>query len=135
MRDWTKMEAALRERAYRKLNADPQILFETDGGPVGQSASLIYARLFGFEDEIAKDGLRLSSVLSHINLPIPARPLLLSTDAIGIRYEVEPARVARYELQSGFVRLHVAAEFAPQDVRLEPDFTASVLYLRYRRRA
>lgn len=133
MSRWSQVEAIMRDRAYRTLDRDPQILFETDGGPVGLDADLFHARLLGFEDEIVKE-MWVSGAEPTILVPIPQRPVMLASDATEVRFEMEPTRVARYELQSGFAVLSVAAEYEPPVERLRPDFTAKVAYLRYRRR-
>lgn len=133
-RAWTEIEAFMPERAYRTLERDPQVLLERDGGPVGLDADLFHARLLGFEDEIVTE-MWVRGAEPTILMPILRRPVVLRADAASLRYEMEPSRVARYELQSGFVTLSVSAEYDPPVERLRPDFTARVAYLRYRRRS
>jgi hypothetical protein len=128
---WQQVEPTLRHKAYRTIESDPQVLLETDGGPVGMPAEVIFARLLGFEDEVVEDGLRLAEVVPDLRLPIMSLGPLLSSGPL----EPQPIRVARYALQSGYARTKVAAEFAPPGVQLGPDFTFRVLYVRYRRRA
>lgn len=132
---WTGIERIMRERAYRTIERDPQILLETNGGPVGLDADLIYARLIGFEDEVVQDGLRLSEAVATLRVPIPRRPLFVREDADSVLWETEPTRVALYELQSGFATLSVSGEYLPPVEQLRPDNTARVAYLRYRRRS
>ena len=134
MTAWAQVEARVREKAYRTIDRDPQVLLEQDGGPVGLDADLFHARLIGFEDEIVKE-MWIRGAEPTILLPIPQRPLVLATDAETVRWEMEPSRVARYELQSGFAALSVSGEYDPPVEKLRPDFTARIAYLRYRRRA
>lgn len=134
MSRWTEVEAFMRQKAYRAIDRDPQILFERDGGPVGLDADLFHARLIGFEDEIVSE-MWIRGAEPTILMPIPQRPVVLRSDATSLRYEMETSRVARYELQSGYAVLSVEAEYNPPVEKLRPDFTARVAYLRYRRRS
>ena len=134
MSRWSEVEAFMRERAYRALDRDPQILLERDGGPVGLDADLFHARFLGFEDEIVRE-MWVPRAEPTILMPIPQRPIWSAVDAASVHWEMEVSRVARYELQSGYVTLSVAAEYDPPVEKLRPDFTARVAYLRYRRRS
>lgn len=120
---WEHFEAALRERAYAAIDHDPQVLLEEDGGPLGQTADVILARLIGFDDEIVHDGWRLRRV----------EPVLLAVEST----EVVPSMTAAtYRLQSSYVRTRASAmNGMPPDVTPGPDATFDVLYLRYRRRS
>lgn len=123
---WADVERSLRQRAYATLDDDPRILLETDA-VFTVHADLIYARLFGFEDEIVRDGMQLTRAEPMILLPIPPRiPLDGHRDLTGLG-------MARYMLQSAFTVLTVTGEPGP------PQHPAGapvrVAYLRYKRRA
>lgn len=145
MSRWTEYEAFLRDRAYQTLDRDPRILMEGDGGPVGLDADLFHARLLGFEDEVVRD-IWVRGAEPTLLMPIEQSFATMAReatdqaflDAAGI-YDPDlgfrTSRVARYELQSGYVVLSVAAEYQPPVERLRPDSTARVAYLRYRRRS
>lgn len=131
---WAEVERELREQAYGTLYMDPQILLERDGGPEGLHAELIYARLFGFDDEVVRDGWRLPRVEPVLYLPIMSslRAVFAEPSADVV---FQPTRRATYRLQAAYALVAVHGEFAPAGVPLRPDFTFRVLYLRYRRRA
>lgn len=128
---WDQAEPVARRKAYRTIDNDPMVLLEGDGGPGGIKAEVYMARLFGYEEEIVADGMRLRRPEPVILMPLHRRQSLL-TD------ETEPLlpslRAATYVMQSGFAVVTLAAEYAPADVTLQDDFTFRVLYLRYRRR-
>lgn len=136
MTPWAEMEPMLRDRAYRRLVDDPEILLETDtGGLYDFDADLIYARLLGFDDEIVKDGLLLPKVMDQIFVPIHQRLTRASSDPSDL-LEIEPPRTARYVLQSSFVTLSVSGFVTDPPVeKLRDNFTAKIAYLRFRRRA
>lgn len=127
---WDQAEPVMRHRAYRTIENDPQVLLEGDGGPGGVNAEIYMARLFGLDDEIVEDGLRLAAPLPIVRLPIIPRVAYLDDESD----LSSPLRTADYVMQSGFALVHLAAEYAPPGVELLPDFTFRVLYLRYRRR-
>lgn len=124
------MEPLLRRRAYGALEADPQVLLEVDGGPLGVDADVFIARLIGFEDEVVDDGIRLRRAEPVYLVPLHRRLSMLEPDPA----ELAPMRISTYVLQSGYALATVAAENAPADVAVRDDFTVRVLYLRYRRR-
>jgi hypothetical protein len=125
---WTHVERYLREQAYHAIDANPNSLFERDGGPEGMTASFIYARLMGHDDQIVKDGWRLRRVEPVLYLPIPERLTLTEPDPLLVM-----PRTAEYRLQSGFVLTHVSAEYTPPGTPHDDRWLASVLYVRYRR--
>lgn len=127
---WDQVEPIMREQAYRAIENDPQVLLEHDGGPYGVHAEVIFARLYGLDDEIVRDGWRLPRIEAALRLPIIPR-LRISAEPV----RLEPVgRVATYVLQSGYALQTVDAMNGPPDVPLLPDFRVRVLYLRYRRR-
>jgi hypothetical protein len=125
---WTDIEPYLREQAYRAIDANPESLFERDGGPEGMKASFIYARLMGHDDQIVKDGWRLDRVVPVLYLPMFERLTLAEPDPVAAM-----PRQAEYRLQSGYVLTDVSAEFVPPGTRIDNRHLASVLYVRYRR--
>lgn len=128
---WEQAERSARHKAYRTLDNDPRILLEGDGWPGGVKAEVYLARLFGYDDEIVADVVRLPRPEPVYFLPIASRL------GLGVADEgptEPPIRKATYVLQSGFALVTLAAEYAPPDVKLRDDFTFRVLYLRYRRR-
>lgn len=130
---WAEVEPVMRERAYRRLDNDPQVLLEHDGGPLDIKADVILARLIGFEDEIVQDAVRLSSVMPVYRLPLlPRGQFAMSEDTAPPSLNL---RAAEYVLQSGYVAVNLAPEYAPPEITVgPPTFTFKVLYLRYRRR-
>jgi hypothetical protein len=128
--EWEQAEPIFRERAYRSLAAQPEYLLEGDGGPIGLKADAVFARLTGFDDEIVKDGYRLSRVEPELRVPMRPRLQAWSEPAASAAL----LRVARYVLQSGWATLSVSVPYLPPGV--EPDVTgqAVLAFLRYRRR-
>lgn len=128
---WDQAEPVFREKAYRTIERDPQILLEGDGGPGSVQAEVYMARLYGYDDEIVADGLRLPRPEAVYLMPIMSQPAWMRADE-----DMQPAliRTATYVLQSGFALVKLAPEYAPPGVTLGDDFTFRVLYLRYRRR-
>ncbi len=126
-------EERLRAICAGTLDNDPSILLETDGVPVGQTADVILARLIGFDDEIVDDTLQLSRVEPSLRLPV-SEPVRV-VDPMPMEYT--PPRTARYVLQSGFTRATLDGMYARLfGVRVgPPTCTASVLFVRYKRRA
>lgn len=117
---WDEVEPLLRERAYR--TADP---LSGDCGPVHLDADLIFARLFGFDGQVDRDGLQLPVLLPDLHLPIPHIETFTGETLTA---------AARYVLQSGAITATVPAVDAPEGMRLRADFTFKVAYVRYRRR-
>lgn len=128
---WEQVEPIARDKAYRTIERDPQILLEGDGGPGSMQAEVYMARLFGFEDEIVADGVRLRRPEPVYFMPISSGPAWMRADE---DMQPAPIRTASYVMQSGFALVTLAAEYAPPGVTLRDDFTFRVLYLRYRRR-
>lgn len=127
---WDEMQRLLVERMEATINADPRVRLEVDGGPVAQTADVILARFYGFDEQVDRD-LRLTDVRPDLLFPIPQRP----TIHIDSDWTVPTMPVARYVLQSSFARMNLAPEYAPPDVRPgPPDFLVSVLFVRYKRR-
>lgn len=130
---WTRFEEVLYSKLEGTINADPRVLLETDGGPVGRKADIILARLYERDEQAVRD-LRLSRVETEILVPLPVTPLM-SVDPIGPDDFVFP-KAARFVLQSSFAEMKVSAEYAPPWLTVgPPDFLFSVLFVRYRRRA
>lgn len=130
--EWEQVEPELRERAYRRMDSDPEVLFEQDGW-LSVSADVIFARLHGMDDEIVADGLRLLRAEPIIQMPI-VQPMRFDLGDHPTSLDL-PKR-ANYACQNGFVRIALDWRYAPPWLT-EPtanNFTFSVLYLRYRRR-
>lgn len=131
MTRWQHTERILREDAYRTIDGQPEVLLEGDGGPVGMKADLILARFLGFDDQIIEDGYRLNRVESEWLMPIHPRLTVSEPDPM-----VPFMRVARYVLQQGYATTRVAAEHLDPGIPYDmTTFTATLLYVRYRRRA
>lgn len=128
---WEELEPMLYERMERTINADPNVLLETDGGPVGKTADIILARLYERDDQAVRD-LRLTRVEPVILIAIPER-LTMAEPTTPESFEMP--RTARFVLQSGFATCQLSPEYAPPFVTPKPpDFMTSVLFVRYRRR-
>lgn len=67
-----EMVAVIVERMYRTMMADPQYLLMQDGGPVGRTAHVVIARLYG-ADGAASSGAT-NSPLSPSPGHLPTRP-------------------------------------------------------------
>lgn len=130
--EWEQIEPELRERAYRRMDSDPQVLLEQDGW-LSVTADVIFARLHGMDDEVIGDR-RLQRVEPIIFAPI-VRPFTF--DLAEHPTEFGLPRTARYVCQNGYVKQHLDwFRYAPPWLTEPPsgNFTFSVLYLRYRRR-
>lgn len=136
MDDWPDFERHLRQRLNAAIDAQPESLLETDNGPIGMKADIILARLLGFDDQIVSDTMRLRRVEPLLETPIPERLTLATLEPEPGDYV--PLRTARYVLQSGYVTMQVdpVAVPLPGGVKVgPPDFRATVLFVRYRRRS
>jgi hypothetical protein len=128
---WSEMESLLYERMEGTVNADPRMLLEVDGGPVGRKADIILARLYERDDQSVRD-MRLTRVEPEILVPLPFRSRG-RVDPMPDAFEMPKA--ARFVLQSSFAEMKMAAEYAPPWLTVgPPDFLFSVLFVRYRRR-
>jgi hypothetical protein len=107
MNEWSRLEPELRARAYGTIEADPRYLLETDATWVPAEADLWLARL------LANRRPRWIEETPDLEL-----------------------RTAAYHLQSGWAATSVSAIMCPPPpgVRLSPDGTFRIAYLRYRRR-
>ena len=129
---WREVEAELRDLSYRRMDSDPESLLEHDSGGPSVKADVIMARLVGLDDEIVRDGWRLTHVAPELRLPIMRRSPMF--EEIQSLPDVN-LPTARYVLQNGFVLHHLDERYAPPGVEVgPPTFTFTVLYLRYRRR-
>lgn len=127
---WADAEPYLRERAYRMIDNDPQVLLAGDAAPpVGVEADAFFARLIGFDEQVTAD-IRIAEPLREVLTPLPQRLSL----TVGDPAEWEPPRVGRYVCQSGWSLMTVSGEDAPPNVTLGSDFMVRLLFLRYRRR-
>jgi hypothetical protein len=119
--------------AYAHLDAQPESLLETDGGPVGIPADVYMGRMIGPDDQIIAD-VRLPSAVPEWLTPI-APPLRVFGGAEVDPLPYVPMGAARYVLQSGYATLTLGGEYAPKDVEPGPPWCQfTVLFLRYRRR-
>jgi hypothetical protein len=119
--------------AYAHLDAQPESLLETDGGPVGISADVYMGRMIGPDDQVISD-VRLPSAVPEWLMPI-APPLRVFGGAEVGSLPYVPMGAARYVLQSGYATMALDGMYAPKDVTPDPrsnQFT--VVFLRYRRR-
>lgn len=131
MSKWSRIKPLLREQAEYVINNDPSVLLEREGGPVGEQADVVLARLYGADDQVDYDW-RISRAVPVLYAAIPER-LTAIEPAEPTSYS--SLRTAEYRLQSNFAKLRLDGRFAPEDVSVRsPDFTFSVLFLRYRRR-
>jgi hypothetical protein len=126
--EWAVIEPMLVEQAEGVINNDPSVLLEQDGGPVGMTADVILARLFGFDEQVDHDW-RVRRVEPVLLAPI--------RDRVTVMVDDDPymmPRVAEYRLQSNYATLSLDARYAPADVIPGPQFIVSVLFVRYRRK-
>lgn len=146
---WTEIEPILRDRAYRRLDSDPNVLLEGDAW-LSVDADVYYARLLGYEDEVVQDAMRIHTALPEIYVPIPRRFVWPGPDEIALGlYKIDDTEVwmppsipqlhadrAVYRSQSVFVTLDVSCElYEPPVEKVRPDMTVRIAYLRYRRRS
>lgn len=127
MSEWTTVQPMLVERAERCINNDPSVLLEQEGGPVGATADVILARLYGFDEQVDHDW-RIRSVAPVLLAPI-VEPLALVESPV----TYSPLRTAEYHLQSNYAEMRMDARYSPPDVTLGPDFMFRILFVRYRR--
>ncbi len=133
MMTWAEFEPALRYRMDAVIEARRPIADDTDGGPVGLDADVILARLIGHDGQVDDDTLRLPDVPQSVDVPLRLRPTpAIDPDPTA----AQPARVARYVLQSGFATTNVDASGhpVPEGVTPGPTCLFSVAFVRYRRR-
>ena len=128
------LEADVRHRLRVAINAQPELLLESDGGPVGLKADVFFADLIGHDDQIDHEWT-ISSAAPKLRVPIRERALA------ALREDVMPdpsIHTTTYALQSNYATLTVADEVAFSagwDVRGGPPaFQTKVVLLRYRRR-
>lgn len=123
----------LADKAYRTLDHDPNILLSRDGGPVGKTAHVVWARLIGLEDEIVDE--------FEMNRPVPA--VWLTPILPTVRWMMtddppsyEPLRTATYRLQDGYATMTEAAsvQYNPTWFDHDEEFLTRFLFVRYRRR-
>lgn len=130
---WKEAEAYFVERMLATIEGDPQVLLETDGGPVGATADIVLALLYGFDEQV--------DAYWRLNGPVPwmlRRPIIRRLTAVQPDDDPTDAtlRTADYRLQSSYARTTIAdPRLLPPDVKLAPPmFECSVLLVRYRRR-
>lgn len=129
---WQHKLAYAIDMAYARIDRDPQSLLETDGGPVGATASIVVARLYGHDGQIDRE-IRLTEALRIVEVPIP-RPLHLMASPPGPHESIDPLRTARYNLQSGWAEVPLDPMWAPPDMPRDPmTDLVTVLCLRYKR--
>lgn len=129
---WSDMQAYLFDRLDSTLNADPRVLLEADGGPVGRTADVILARLYERDGQVVRE-MRLSRVEPEVLVPIPRRLSAAMDESDPTTLSI---RTARFVLQSSYAVMEMTGEHAPPDVKVgPPTFTFSVLFVRYRRRS
>jgi len=129
---WTEMLGLLRERAYGIIDCDPSVLLSGPGGSGGVEAHAIYARLFGFDDEVVADW-RIKREEPVLLMPIAERLTIAQFNEPSTSPSM---RTARYVCWSGHATMSVSAMYLPSDIQY--DFTtcqATLLFLRYKREA
>ena len=124
------------ERTLIKMRAavlnDPQILLEQwSAGPQPRPGEHVFADMYGPEDELLQEFVRMDGVPHAWYSPIPQRVTFVLADA-GLA-DYQPVRVAEYRPLSGFSRAAVHAEYLPQ-WKCGSDFLVRLLYVRYKRR-
>lgn len=122
--------AATIDRCYATINNDPRLLLETAGGPVGRTANVVVARLYGWDEQVDHE-MRLRKAEPIVFVPILER-LTLATPELSLD-DYRPPRAARYDLQSNFAVANLAAENAPDEAFDPTTFLVSVLCVRYKR--
>lgn len=130
-----EMVAAIVERMYRTMENDPQYLLMQDGGPVGRTAHVVIARLYGQDEQIDHEW-RIDKAQPVLLTPHMERP---STRLTGDPLEMP--RAHEYVLQSGFTVAGLAASVADSEtlrwIGKDPNpqsFDWDFLALRYQRR-
>ena len=129
------LTSEIRARLTHFIEADPQVLLEHDGGPLGLKADIILATLYGFDEQVDAEW-RIPRVESTLLRPITPRLSLTADDADAA---MPTMRVARYELQSAWAALDVDwlhhRALLPADVKPSPGtYLVKVALVRYRRR-
>jgi hypothetical protein len=125
---WDQIEPTLLDLMQAKIDAMPESLLESDGGPVGIKADVILARLIGWDEETVATW-RIREVAPILFRPL-SLPQFIKWSGGGII-----SRRAEFVLQSCYATYQLDPRYAPADVRIEPPtFSFSVLYVRYKRR-
>lgn len=132
-----EMVAAIVERMYRTMENDPQYLLMQDGGPVGRTAHVVIARLYGHDEQIDHE-MRIDSATDVLLAHRPQRLPLSADDpaTFGPAFDI-----VTYRLQSGFAQAGLAASVADSEtlrwIGKHPNphsFDWDFLALRYQRR-
>lgn len=123
------------EQLFATIDNDPQVLLETKGGPVGLTADVIVARLFGYDEQIDHEWVLSGRIPPVLLTPIIHRPMMVAFDG-----DAMPSiDSATYHLQSIWaqVYLNVAmvalAGDVPASWRPGGDSLVRMLGVRYRR--
>ena len=124
----------VRDRLTAIIEAQPEVLLEQDGGPIGLKADLYLATLYGFDEQVDAE-IRVPKPEWDLRMPIRRRLTLAEPEPMEM---VMP--VALYVLQSNYATMQVdwlhMREFLPSDVKPPPlDYIVTVALLRYRRRS
>ena len=124
-----KMVAVIVERMYRTMENDPQYLLMQDGGPVGRTAHVVIARLYG-QDEQLDHEWRIDKAEPMLLTPRMNRPsALLTSDPM------ELPRAHKYVLQSGFTVAGLARLYSVYQLACMHEPTAAPRPCRPPRRA
>lgn len=130
------MALHVRGRLRRTLNAQPELLLEHDRGPVGVKGDLFFADLIGHDEQIDHEWT-IPDVRSELYVPINERVSVAIPKGDALMWP-QPRR-ATYVLQSNYAKVDVADEVAFSvgwDIcGGPPRFLATVVLLRYKRRA
>ena len=134
---WTEVEQVLRAHMEAVVNNDPRILLEVDGGPVSRTADIILATLYGLDEQVDEE-MRLHRVEPVLLRAIPQRLSIALPEDDMTAMTASSFKTAEYRLQSSYATLNVSPLVMPlpDDVKVgPPEFLASVLWVRYKRRS
>lgn len=132
---WTEFDRMFRDMLTARVEQDPEVLLEHDGGPVGLKADVIFATLYGMDEQIEAEW-RIPRVEPYLLMPLRERVTIAAPEPTAM----PTMRTARYELQSNWATMNVSYSTLigswPADVKPDPTtLMVRVALVRYRRRS
>jgi hypothetical protein len=133
---WQEFEPMLRERLTQRIESEPEVLLERDGGPEGLRADIILATLYGFDEQVDEEW-RIPDVPSRLFRALPDRQTYSLAEPPSISPNIPQAT---YKLQSTYAWMDLDwlahRHLLPADVRPAPATNlVSAALVRYRRRS
>lgn len=130
---WADFERYLRDVLTAKIESEPEVLLEHDGGPEGIKADLYLATLYGIDGQVDAEW-RIERATGVLLRAISRRVTSRLAEPDPLHLEIP---TARYELQSNYAWMDLDygshVHLLPSDVTHDPStFLVRVVLLRYR---